>query len=47
MKDGVTKLAFDYELLDNTTTDYNIYALVLHEKEAEIEQLGGKPLLRA
>ena len=38
IKDGVTKLAFHYELSDNTTTDYNIYALVLHEKTAEIEQ---------
>ena len=38
IKDGVTKLAFHYELSDNWTTDYNIYALVLHEKTAEIEQ---------
>ena len=38
IKDGVTKLAFHYELSDNSTTDYNIYALVLHEKTAEIEQ---------
>lgn len=47
IKDGVTKLAFHYELSDNTTTDYNIYALVLHEKTAEIEQQSGKLLLRA
>ena len=47
IKDGVTKLAFHYELSDNTTTDYSIYALVLHEKTAEIEQQGGKLLLRA
>ena len=47
IKDGVTKLAFLYELSDNTTTDYNIYALVLHEKTPEIEQQGGKLLLRA
>ena len=46
IKDGVTKLAFDYELSDNTTTDYNIYALVLHEKTAEIKQKGGKLLFR-
>ena len=38
IKDGVTKLAFHYELSDNSATDYNIYALVLHEKTAEIEQ---------
>ena len=47
INDGVTKLSFHYELSDNTTTDYNIYALVLHEKEAEIKQQGGKLLLRA
>ena len=47
IKDGVTKLAFHYELSDNTTTDYNVYALVLHEREAELEQQGGKILLRA
>ena len=47
IKDGVTKLAFHYELSDNTTTDYNIYALVLHEKIAEISQQDGKLLLRA
>ena len=47
IKDRVTKLAFYYELSDNTPQDYNIYALVLHEKEAEIEQRGGKLLLRA
>ena len=32
IKDGVTQLAFHYELSDNTPQDYNIYALVLHEK---------------
>ena len=42
VKDGVTKLAFHFELSDNTTNDYNIYTLILHEKEAEIEQQGGK-----
>ena len=47
IKDGVTKLAFHYELSDNTRTDYNIYALVLHEKIAEIKQEDGKLLLRA
>lgn len=47
IKDEITKLAFHYELSDNTTTDYNIYALVLHEKTAEIEQQSGKLLLRA
>ena len=47
IKDGVTKLAFHYELSANPNADYNIYALVLHEREAEIEQKGGKLLLRA
>ena len=47
IKEGVTKQAFDYELSDNTTAGYNIYALVLHEKAAEIEQKGGKLLFRS
>ena len=47
IKDGVTKLAFHYELSGNTAADYNVYALVLHEREAELEQKGRKLLLRA
>ena len=47
IKDAVTKLAFHYELTANPNADYNIYALVLHERIAEIEQQGGKLLLRA
>ena len=47
IKDGVTKLAFHYELSTNPNADYNIYALVLHEREAEISQQDGKLLLRA
>ena len=47
IKDGVTKLAFHYELTANPNADYNIYALILHERVAEIEQQGGKLLLRA
>ena len=47
IKDGVTKLAFHYELKANPDADYNIYALELHEREAEKEQQGGKRLLRA
>ena len=46
IKDGVTKLAFHYELSGVTAADYNIYALVLHGREAEIEQQSGKLLLR-
>ena len=41
IKDGVTKLAFHYELSGATATNYNIYASVLHEREAEIEQQSG------
>ena len=47
IKDGVTKLAFHYELSGATAANYNIYTLVLHEREAEIEQQGGKLILRA
>ena len=47
IKDGVTKLAFHYELCGATAANYSIYALVLHEREAEIEQKSGKLLLRA
>ena len=47
LKDGVTKLSFHYELTANPGNNYMIYALVLHEREAEIEQEGGKLLLRA
>ena len=46
IKDGVTKLAFHYELSGETATNYKIYAVVLHEREAEIEQQSGKLLLR-
>ena len=47
LKDGVTKLAFHYELSGATAANYNIYALVLHERTAEIAQESGKILLRA
>ena len=47
LKDGVTKLVFHYELSRNTAVVCNVYALVLHEREAELEQKGGKLLLRA
>ena len=47
IKDGVTKLAFHFELSANPNADYNFYALVLHEQEAEIKQEDGKLLLRA
>lgn len=47
IKDGVTKLAFRYELSGNTAANYNVYALILHERKAELEQKDGKLLLRA
>ena len=47
IKDGVRKPAFHYKLSGNTAADYNIYALVLHEREAELEQQSRKRLLRA
>ena len=47
IKDGVTKLAFHYELSGTTAGNYNVYALVLHETEAEIAQQNGKLLIRA
>ena len=47
LKDGVTKLSFHYELSANPDANYNIYALVLHERIVEIEQQSGKLLLRA
>ena len=47
IKDGVTKLAFHYELSGATAANYNVYAVVLHEVDAEISQENGKLLLRA
>ena len=47
IKDGVTKLAFHFELSANPNADYNFYALVLHEREPEIKQEDGKLILRA
>ena len=46
IKDGVTNLAFHYELSDVTAENYAIYGVILHEEEAEIEKRGGKLLLR-
>ena len=47
IKDGITKLVFHYELTANPNADYNLYGLILHEREAEIQQESGKLLLRA
>ena len=47
IKDGVTRLSFHYELSANPNADYTFYALVLHERTAELEQQGRKLLIRA
>ena len=47
IKDGVTKLSFHFELSANPNADYNSYALVLQERDAEIKQEDGKLLIRA
>ena len=49
VKDGVTRLSFHYEPSGTTctATNYIMYGLVLHEQEAEIEEEGGKLLVRA
>ena len=47
IKDGVTKLSFHYELSANPNADYNFYAIILHEREAEITQESGKLIIRA
>ena len=46
LKDGVTKLTFNYELSGFPGQDYIIYDVVLSEQETEIEKEGGKLLLR-
>ena len=46
IKDGVTKFAFHYELSANPNADYNFYAIILHEREAEITQESGKLIIR-
>ena len=46
IKDGATKLTFHYELSDVTAQSYVIYGIMIREEKAEIENLGGKLLLR-
>ena len=46
IKDGTTKLQFQYELSGTTTVDYSIYALILYEQEAELVQKDGKLMFR-
>ena len=46
LRDGNTKLSFHYTLSGTTPTDYTIYGIVLSEKDAEIEKVSGKLLLR-
>ena len=41
-----TSIDFDYSLNDTPDADYNIYALILHEEEISVENMGGKALIR-
>ena len=36
IKDGATKLTFNYKLSEATNADYTIYALILYEKDVEL-----------
>ena len=47
IKDEAIKLSFHYNLSGGTNANYSVYALVLHEQDAELEQSSGKLMLRA
>ena len=46
IKDGATKLTFNYKLSGATNTDYTIYSLILYEKDVELYNTTGKLLIR-
>ena len=46
IKDGATKLTFNYKLSGATNADYTIYALILYEKDVELYYTTGKLLIR-
>ena len=46
IKDGATKLTFNYKLSGATNADYTIYALVLYEKDVELYNTTGKLMIR-
>ena len=46
IKDGATKLTFNYKLSVATNADYTIYALVLYEKDVELYNTTGKLMIR-
>ena len=46
IKDGATKLTFNYNLSGATTTNYTVYALVLYEKDVELYNTNGKRMIR-
>ena len=46
IKDGATKLAFNYKLSGATNADCTIYVLVLYEKDIEFYNATGKLLVR-
>ena len=43
IKDGATKLTFNYKLSGETNADYTVYALVLYEKDIELYHTTGSP----
>ena len=47
LKDGTIQLTFHYKLSGAANADYTVYALVLHEQDAELLQSSGKLMLRA
>ena len=46
IKDGATKLKFNYKLSDSTNADYTIYALIIYEKDVELYNTTGKLMIR-
>ena len=46
IKDGATKLKFNYNLSGVPNADYTIYALVLYEQDVELYDITGKLMIR-
>ena len=47
IRDGMTKLIFNYTLSGATNADYSVYALVLHEQDIEMRNTDKKLTLRS
>ena len=47
IKDGTIKMTFKYELSGTTATAFSVYALTLYEQDVELNQKGGKIILRS